>query len=72
MDRVQTLWRQAIARAKAGSGWLLGEVRQVLDIDAFQSASDWRGRLSSISWRRIAVAGSGLAALALAVDSVSG
>jgi len=66
MDQVQTLWRKGIARAKAWSGWLLSEARQVLDVDAFRSANDWRDRLNSISWKRAAVAGSGVVTLALA------
>jgi len=67
MDGVRTIWRQAVSRAVAAADWLLHESRQVLDIDAFRAASDWRSRLSSISWRRVAVAGGGLGALALAV-----
>lgn len=67
MDGVRRIWRQTASRAVAAAEWLLGEARQILDIDAFRSANDWRGRLDSVSWRRAAVAGGSVMAIGLAV-----
>ena len=67
MDGVRTIWRQAVSRAVAAAKWLLQEARQVLDVDAFRCANDWRGRLDAVSWRRAAVAGGGVMAIGLAV-----
>jgi hypothetical protein len=66
MDRARALWSQTVTHVRAGAEWILRETRQILDLDALRSANGWRGRLDAVSWKRAAIAGGGLAVIALA------
>lgn len=67
MDRASAIGLQAIRSAQAGWRWLLTEVRQIFDLEAFRSANNWSARVEAVSWRRFTVAAGGALAVTLAL-----
>lgn len=60
---VRRVWQEASSRARNATNWLVQEAGQILDMAALRSATDWRGRLEAISWRRAGLAGLSVATI---------
>lgn len=67
MERLRALWSQVVTRLRAADLWIWREAAQILDLNKFQTATDWRGRFDAVSWRRVAIGAGSVTALGVAV-----
>ncbi|QDH72321.1 hypothetical protein [Brevundimonas sp. M20] len=68
MARLNALLTGLWARARACGSVIRHQWAHILDMEQFHSATSWRDRLKAVAWKRVAIIGSGLATVALAVS----